>query len=115
MAATTYTTILTKGLKANLPTPTAASKQIRLTTDSQELFIDNGTTRIQITDFVKGLTSTQIRNLQSPLDKIYLASDNLNLYYYDKTAHAWVNFSKISIDNIDEDDGLDFGDEDAES
>lgn len=115
MAAQTYTNILTKGLKANLPTPTSSSKQIRLTTDSQELFIDNGATRIQITDFVKGLTHTQITGLQSPLDKIYLASDNLNLYYYDRTNHTWVNFNKVTIDNIDEDDGLDFGDEDAES
>ena len=113
MAANTYNPILTKGLKANLPNPTSSSKEIRLTTDSQQLFIDNGTNRIEITDFVKGLNHTQILALNTPLDKIYLASDNFNLYYYDKTNHTWINLSSITIDNIDEDDGLDFGDEDA--
>ena len=100
-----------------------------MATDSQKLFIDHGTgasaTRIEITDFVKGLTSTQILGLNSPLDKIYLASDTFVLYYYDTTASEWINLttatlgdlamkSKITIDDVDEDDGLDFGDEDDE-
>lgn len=113
MAATTYTTIFTKGLKANLPTPASTSKEIRLATDSQQLFIDNGTQRIEITDFVKGYNHTQILALTNPLDKIYLASDNFFLYYYDRTNHTWLNLNSITIDNIDDDEGLDFGDEDA--
>lgn len=113
MAATTYNHLLTKGLKANLPATTSTSDKVRLTTDSQQLFIEDGNRRIEITDFVKGLTKQQILALTTPLDKIYLASDTFSLYYYNSTTHAWLNLSSVTIDDIDETDGLDFGDEDA--
>lgn len=132
MSATTYTPILTRGTKANLP-ETVSDGKVRLTTDSQQLFFEVGSSRIEITDFVKGYNTTQILNISSPLDKIYLASDTKNLWYYNTTETEWENISimhthtasqisglgslatlnYITAANIDTTTGLDFGDEDA--
>lgn len=129
MDSTTYTKIFTRGNKAQMP---SASDGIwRLATDAEELFIDVGQSHVQITDFVKGYTTTQILAIQSPLDKIYLSSDTLNLYYYDTTETEWVNLSSnhthtttditdlatasfVTVQNIDTTEGLDFGDEDED-
>ena len=129
MNSTTYTQILTRGNKANLPS--VSDGKIRFTPDSQQLFIDYGQSRIEITDVVKSYTAQQILALQSPLDKIYLSSDTHQLYYYDATNTQWINLFAnhthtasqitdltsidfITVDNIDSTDGLDFGDEDDE-
>ena len=127
MASTIYTTILTRGTKATLPS--AEDGKIRFATDSEQLYIDVGNSHIEITDFVKGYTTAEILEIQSPLDKIYLSSDTFNLYYYDSDTTSWVNINIlhehstsqitdlrttafVTIDNIDTTDGLDFGDED---
>ena len=129
MASTTYTNILTRGNKAQLPS--AVDGKIRFATDSQQLFIDYGNSHIEITDFVKGYTTSQILQIQSPLDKIYISSDTFNLYYYDTNTTTWINIfgnhthtksqitdldtiDFINVENIDSTEGLDFGDEDAE-
>ena len=126
MAASTYTSILYRGTKATLPT--AVDGNILLATDTEELFIDYGQSHIKISDIVTGMSSTQIVAIQSPLDKIYVASDTQQLYYYDST--AWVNISInhthsiaditdlstssfVTVVNIDSTEGLDFGNEDA--
>ncbi len=129
--STTYAPILTRGTISQLPN--AEDGKIRFATDSQQLFIDYNNSHIEITDYVKGYTADQIlNNISSPLDKIYLASDTLQAYYYDTT--EWINISVnhshpadsitglgglaevdfITIDNVDTTSGLDFGDEDAE-
>lgn len=127
MAASTYTTILYRGSKADLPA--ASDGKILFATDTQELFIDYGQSHIKISDIVTDYSSTQIPNIQSPLDKIYLSSDTHQLYYYDST--AWVNLSInhthtvaditdlsstafITGTNIDSTEGLDFGNEEEE-
>lgn len=127
MAASTYTNILYRGTKATLPT--AVDGNILLATDTEELFIDYGQSHIKISDIVTGMSSTQIVAIQSPLDKIYVASDTKQLYYYDST--TWVNISInhthtvaditdlastafITAVNVDSTEGLDFGNEDAE-
>ena len=129
MASSTYTNVFTRGLKAQLPS--AVDGKIRFATDSQQLFFDVGNSHIEITDFVKGYTAAQILQIQSPLDKIYLASDTFNLYYYDQSNSQWINVfgnhthttsqitdlttsSFVTILNVDTTEGLDFGDEDAE-
>ncbi len=131
--STTYAPILTRGTKSQLPS--ASDGKIRFVTDTQQLFIDYGNAHIEIADYVKGYTSTQIlNNISSPLDKIYLASDTHQSYYYDTTNSTWINLSTnhthpassitglgdlaevdfITIENVDTTAGLDFGDEDAD-
>ena len=130
MDGTTYAKIFTRGTQASLDSTTTVvpivDGTIRLTTDSQRLFIDQSASRIEITDFVKGLTAQQILGTNSPLDKIYLASDTFVLYYYNKLTSEWINLTtaslgalamktSVTINEIDEIDGLDFGDEDITS
>ena len=80
--STPYNQIFTRGLKENLPSAPIVDGKIRFATDTNELFIDFGVTRIQITDVIKGYTEEQVRAITTPLNKIYLASDNLKLLYY---------------------------------
>lgn len=128
--ATTYEKILTRGPISRLPE--IDDGKIRLATDAEELFFDVGSSRIKITDVVKGYTATAILDTTSPLDKIYLASDTNQMYYYDTTNTAWINISKnhthtsaditglgdlaaedtVTINVIDSVVGLDFGSED---
>ena len=83
--ATTYNKILSKGIEANLPVNIGLNK-LRFTTDTGRLFLDNeGTDRIEITDFVKGKTKEEILGTLAPLPKFYLSSDTQELYYYDTT------------------------------
>ena len=80
--ASTYTKILSKGIEANLPEEIGVDK-LRFTTDTGRLFLDdNGTSRIEITDFVKGKTKEQILGTLAPLPKFYLTSDTNELYFY---------------------------------
>lgn len=89
----TYNQILTRGTKANLPTTPIVDGKIRLTTDTEQLFIDFGVTRLEITDIVRGKTEDQIRSTENPLDKVYLSSDTHLLLYYDTTNSTWINLS----------------------
>lgn len=131
MDATTYSPMFTRGNKADIPA--VSDGLVRFAVDTEEIFIDYGNSRIQITDFVKGLDTTSILDTTSPLDKIYVASDTNQLWYYDTTESEWTNISinhthaanqitglgtlatqdTISIDDIDTSDGLDFGSEDT--
>lgn len=87
--ATTYNKILSKGIEANLPVAIGQNK-LRFTTDTGRLFLDNeGTDRIEITDFIKGKTKDQILGTLAPLPKFYLASDTQEFYYYDITDDEW--------------------------
>lgn len=89
----TYNQILTRGTKANLPTTPIVDGKIRLTTDTEQLFVDFGVTRLEITDIVRGKTEDQIRSTENPLDKVYLSSDTHLLLYYDTTNSTWINLS----------------------
>ena len=89
----TYNQILTRGTKANLSTTPIVDGKIRLTTDTEQLFIDFGVTRLEITDIVRGKTEDQIRSTENPLDKVYLSSDTHLLLYYDTTNSTWINLS----------------------
>lgn len=152
--STTYNQILTRGTKSALASTSVADGKIRFVTDSQQLFIDFGTSRIEITDVVKGYTDSQIKSLSSPLDKFYFASDTHFVYY--RSGSEWIKLNvsdnpvfeeastrvnintgesfstlfgkikkwfsdlkalafkdSIDVNDIDETEGLDFGDEDA--
>ena len=94
--ARTYNQILTRGLKTNLASTPIVDGKIRFTSDTQELFIDFGVTRVEITDVVKGLTENQIRTLESPLDKIYFSSDTHKLMY--KSGGSWLVLNGVAPD-----------------
>lgn len=82
--ATTYNSILSKGLESELPVANEDGK-LRFTTDTGRIFLDNGNTRIEFTDFVKGNSEQQILQIQNPLPKLYLSNDTGKLLYYDQT------------------------------
>lgn len=86
--ANTYNQILTRGLKDNLSSTPVIDGKIRLATDTQQLFVDFGSVRMEITDIIKGYTESQIRALQNPLSKIYLSSDTNLLMYY--SGSEWI-------------------------
>ena len=67
--------------------------KILFATDTGRLFIDNKNNRVEITDFVKGLKYSEIINLKSPLQKIYLSSDSHQLLLYDFKEEKWLCFS----------------------
>jgi len=93
MSAHNYAPILTKGLESEL----VAYEEglLRFTTDTKRIFLDTGSSsRIEFTDFVKGMTESQILALNIPADilpKFYLASDTWKLYVYDTTTSTWKN------------------------
>lgn len=101
--STSYEQLFIRGPIANIPS--ISDGKILLTTDAQRLFIDYGNnTRIEITDFVKGLTKANILSVQSPLDKFYLSSDTHEFMYY--TGSAWISLNPAQdSDYGDEDDG----------
>jgi len=84
MAAESYLRILTRGNESALPS-TITDGKLRFTTDTHKLFLDNGNERIEFTDFVKGLTTQQIKAIAAPLPKFYLSSDEGTLWFHDGT------------------------------
>jgi hypothetical protein len=92
--ATTYNHILSKGIEADLPLSVGMNK-LRFTTDTGRLYLDNeGTDRVEISDFIKGYTKDQILSILAPLPKIYLASDTQELYYYDD---GWKSIASTTV------------------
>ena len=80
---------LTRGSQSDVYNTTIQDGKIRFATDTGRLFIDVGTSRIEITDYVKGLTYAQIMALNNPLPKLYMASDTLSFYSYNFNTNAW--------------------------
>lgn len=90
--SSTYNHILSKGIESDLPVDVGENK-LRFTTDTGRLFLDNeGLDRIEITDFVKGLTKDQILSTISPLPKVYISSDTHEIFTYDTTENEWVQY-----------------------
>jgi hypothetical protein len=87
--ANTYSPILTKGTEADLKS--FVEGKLRFTVDTGRIFLDTGaSSRIEYTDFVKGLTETQILALTTGiLPKVYMSSDTFKLFYYDTTSSTW--------------------------
>jgi len=95
MSANTYDQILTKGPESALPS-TVEDGKLRFTTDTGRLFVDgSGNTRTEVTDFVRGLTETEIKSQLAPLtSKVYIASDTGKLLIYNSTDDEWETLSK---------------------
>ena len=81
--------IMTRGSQNKIDNTPNQDGKVRFAVDSARLFIDYGTDRIEITDFVKGLTYSSIMNLTNPLPKVYLASDTHQPYMYNFQTHTW--------------------------
>lgn len=85
--------ILTKGYLSSLKnTPIAKEGILRFTLDSRQLFLDNDSTRFEISDFIKDYTETEIRSILAPLPKFYYAKDTHKILYNDGT--GWIVVSE---------------------
>ena len=92
-----YNQILTKGLKSALSSLSVSDGKLRLTTDTSELFYDDGTNRIKISDVVTGQTENEIKSLSSPLQKLYLASDTHRLFTFDEDGNCQTLNSDVAV------------------
>ena len=105
MSTYTYNKILSKGIEADLPVQIKEGK-LRFTTDTKRLFLDTNGERIEFSDFIKGMTETQIKGILAPLPKIYLASDTKTLWYYDsgwKTIESASTYTEESGHSVNAD------------
>lgn len=85
--------ILTRGLQSALARTPIENGKIRFAFDTGRLFIDDNDVRIEITDFCRDYTEEGIKNIISPLPKIYLSSDTHKLMMYDASNTEWVYLS----------------------
>ena len=92
-----YNQILTKGLKSALSSLSVSDGKLRLTTDTSELFYDDGSNRIKISDVVTGQTENEIKSLSSPLQKLYLASDTHRLFTFDEDGNCQTLNSDVAV------------------
>lgn len=84
---------LSRGLQKIIDSTEISNGKMRLAVDSARLFFDTANERIEITDFVKGLTYDEIMAIKSPLPKIYLSSDTYQLLLYDNKIGGWISYS----------------------
>ena len=101
--AHTYSPILTKGTEATLVN--FVEGKLRFTTDTGRIFLDTGSnSRIEYTDFVKGLTEAEIKDLDTGiLPKLYMSSDTFKLFYYDTENTEWKTITSDRSGHIIED------------
>lgn len=78
-----YPNILTKGLSSALNSTPVKNDTIRVTTDTAEMYVDFNGKREKISDFISGMTESEIKNLLAPLNKFYFAKDTRKILYYD--------------------------------
>ena len=79
------------GAKAKSLLEAVANGTLRVMTDTEELYVDIGGSRLPLGSFVTGNTEAQIRalNVANILPKIYLSSDTFKLFWYDTVSSAW--------------------------
>ena len=95
-----YNQILTKGLKSALLNTTVGSDKLRLTTDTYELYFDNGNSRIKISDIIGDYTEEEIKSLLAPLPKLYLSSDTHKLFIFDDNGECVEITTSSSNNNL---------------
>lgn len=79
-----YEQHLTRGTMEKIETVQIEDGKLRFAADQGRLFLDLQNERIEFTDIIRGMTSSEIRALESPLPKLYLASNTLDLMFYHK-------------------------------
>lgn len=93
--ANVFNKLLTRGLKSALSSVALDDGKVRFATDTEQLFIDTASKRIEISDIVKGNTESEILAILAPLPKLYLASDTNKLYSYN---NGWVCVNDEALD-----------------
>lgn len=93
-----YDKKLTRGLQSTIDATYIEDGKIRFAVDTGRLFLDVKHERVEITDFIRGLTRDEIMNLENPLPKMYLSSDSHELLFYH--AGAWSSFGGGSADGL---------------
>lgn len=84
---------LSRGLQSVVDRTSIEDGKVRFAIDSARLFFDTKNERVEITDFVRGLTRAEILALESPLTKVYLPSDGHSLLVYDFYNEKWMDYS----------------------
>lgn len=87
------TPFLSRGLQESIDKTEIKDGKILFAIDSARLFIDTKNDRVEISDFVKGLTYSEILALKSPLPKLYLSSDSHQLLLYDFKEEEWIVYT----------------------
>jgi hypothetical protein len=93
-----YNKNLSRGLQSAINETPIEDGKLRFTVDTARIYLDLKNERIEFTDFVKGLTGEEIRNLQNPLPKMYLSSDTHELLFYHD--EEWISFGGGGVDDL---------------
>lgn len=88
-----------RGSKENLVNTAIKNGTLNFTKDTKELFVDIDDKRIQISSIIfNGGTEDQIRAIENPSNKLYLASDTFKLLYFDPNSLEWRTVTGDGID-----------------
>ena len=86
----TYKKMITKGYESAIGNTPIENDTLRITIDTGQLYADLNNERIEISDFVKGMTEEEIRSIFAPLPKIYFSSDTCKFLIYNAEAGEWI-------------------------
>lgn len=95
-----YNNILTKGLQSSLESTQVEDGKLRYTTDTGNLYLDNGSVRVKISDIIMGMTEEEIADIIAPLPKLYLAADTCRLYTHDPVK-GWIDVSGVRLNRTE--------------
>ena len=79
-----------KGLSSAIGSAAIDNGSFKVTTDTQKIYVDLDGVRLPLNDVVLGKNAAQIKVITAAnaLPKLYLASDTMDLYYYDATTYV---------------------------
>lgn len=90
---------VTKGPQANLANTEVKDGALRVAVDEHRVYLDfKDAGRIEISDFVKGMTTSEIKDQLAPLPKFYLASDTNHIWYF---GDDWVDITDLVVSSAD--------------
>lgn len=91
--------IMSRGYQSSIDNTPIENGKLRFAIDSARLFMDLENSRIEFTDFVRGLTYNEIVSLSKPLRKIYLSSDTHQILSYDFYNEKWIVYGENSYNS----------------
>ena len=98
--STTYKNIVTKGYESSINNTPIEDDVFRLTIDTRQLFADVNNERLEITDFIKGMTEEEIRSVIAPLPKFYFSSDTHKFLIYNSDIDEWIVCAEANKDTV---------------